>query len=126
MRRFLPRIAGTWLLLQLAGLVCTPTALCATMRAAASVDTCTCSHDDGQTCPMHHPVRNANTKSCSCTNSSSDSTGVAAIASMIGTVAVVTSGSPLAAPADCGACAPAVASGAPLIPPSPTSPPPRG
>jgi hypothetical protein len=65
-RRRLGRLAGAWLVFQLCLVASVPTAACAGLPAAAHGAECTCSHDDGQTCPMHHRTAKSTAKTCSC------------------------------------------------------------
>ena len=50
----LPRVAAGWLVFQLALLISVPTTLCCAMAGNAVAVECTCDHNDGQMCPMHH------------------------------------------------------------------------
>jgi hypothetical protein len=53
--RRLSWFVSAWLVCQLAGLSLGPLALCASAVAEAPAVACTCTHADGQACPMHHP-----------------------------------------------------------------------
>src|SRR4051812_34889130 len=98
-RRQLGRIAGAWLALQLAVLAVVPTALAASMPAAAGT-TCACPHGSGGTsavCPMHHGARNTE-PACSCRSTADPAAAI--VASLLGPTAVlvpVTGAAPLVA-----------------------------
>jgi hypothetical protein len=94
MRRIRPQlsyIAGGWLVLHLCLLVSVPTALCATIAAHTIGAECTCDHEDGQMCPMHHTTSKAKASSdahsCSCRSTSDPDAAIAA--SLIGPAAVL-------------------------------------
>ena len=53
MRPRLARVAGSWLVLHLCLLVSVPTVLRATTPASVDDVECTCTHAEGQMCPMH-------------------------------------------------------------------------
>src|SRR2546422_2895260 len=85
-RRRLSRFAGGCLVCQLCVLSLTP-ALCARIPSAVGGVECTCSHGDGQVCPMHHTTSTSKTKSCSC-RSTTDS-AAAVMASLFGQTALL-------------------------------------
>jgi len=89
LRRRLSRFAAGWLVCQLCVLSVTPAILCARMPSTAGGVECTCSHGDGQVCPMHHTTSTSKskTKPCSC-RSTTDSAAVA-IASLFGQTGVL-------------------------------------
>jgi len=84
MRRFV----GGWLIVQLCSLVSVPLVLCGAAQNPGSAAECTCSHDDGGTCPMHHTTKTSKSKSCSCRSSNDPLSGV--VASLMGDAAVLT------------------------------------
>jgi hypothetical protein len=99
LRNHLARLACVWLLTQGVMLSISSAALCAGMRGAVGVIECTCDHDDGQTCPMHHTTTASKTKSCSCRGT--DDGAAAVMASLFGPAAVLTvSINPVEPPAD--------------------------
>ncbi|MES1254378.1 MAG: hypothetical protein ABUS56_02140 [Acidobacteriota bacterium] len=64
--RRLSWFVSAWLVCQLVGLPVSPLVLCASAVAEVSPVTCTCTHADGQACPMHHPApRSAGDCACS-------------------------------------------------------------
>jgi hypothetical protein len=88
MRLRLRRVAAGWLVFQLSLLMSIPTALCLTMPTSAIGLQCTCAHEDGQMCPMHHTRSKSNSPSCSCRSTTDP---IAAItASLWGPSAVLT------------------------------------
>jgi hypothetical protein len=84
-RRRLGSFATGWLALQLAILVSVPTVLCTTMEATAA-SACTCSHEAGQACPMHHPSSSPAPAACSC--GSATDPAAAIVASLLGPAAI--------------------------------------
>lgn len=86
-RRQLVRLAGGWLVAQLAIVGSAPVALCAGMPSGTAAVECTCAHGDGVTCPMHHATPKRDPKSCSCRSTTSD--GIAILASLFGETAVL-------------------------------------
>ena len=88
LRRRLRRFAGGWLVFQLSALMSIPTALCLTMPTSATGAECTCAHEDGQLCPMHHTRSKSNASSCSCRSTSDPIAAIAA--SLFGPSAVLT------------------------------------
>src|SRR5262245_48473833 len=100
----LGRIAGAWLVFQVCLLVSVPAAVCSTTLASTTVAArCTCGHDNGDTCPMHHPASVSKTPSSSCScRSSSDPIAVLA-AALIGPAAVLASPGPLIDPVNAAA-----------------------
>ena len=89
LRHRLAWFASAWLLIQLANVTVTPSALLAGLPDSSASDACTCAHGDGQICPMHHTTSTSKTKSCSCR--STTDTAAAVIASLFGPTAVLTS-----------------------------------
>jgi hypothetical protein len=83
-RPHLAWIVRAWLLCQAAVLTMTPVTLCAGLSTRVAGQECTCSHGDGQVCPMHHATTTKS--SCSC-RSAAD--GLAAIVFLLGQVAVL-------------------------------------
>ena len=67
-------------------LILAPSALCVSLQNTVAVNDCTCDHNDGQPCPMHHPAPKSKSP-CSC-RSTTNPDG-AAIASLIGPIAIV-------------------------------------
>ena len=59
----------------------TPLGLCVASATAVSAEECTCSHDDGQACPMH-PGAEKSKSSCSCRSTTDPSATV--LASLLG------------------------------------------
>src|SRR3989442_11058276 len=84
----LRRLAGGWLVMQLAVFVSIPTALCLNMSTSATGVECTCAQSDGQMCPMHHTRSKANSPSCSCRSTADPAAAI--IASLLGPSAVLT------------------------------------
>src|SRR2546426_7030463 len=76
-RRRLSHFAGGCLVCQLCVLSLTP-ALCARIPSAVGGVECTCSHGDGQVCPMHHTTSTSKTKSCSCRSTTDSAAAVMA------------------------------------------------
>jgi hypothetical protein len=68
-------------------MVLVPVSLC-TGEGAGIQQTCTCSHDDGKECPMHH-TKTKSKSSCSCRSTSDGPTAI--LASLLGPTAVLTS-----------------------------------
>jgi hypothetical protein len=66
MRLRLRRVAAGWLVFQLSLLMSIPTTLRLATPTSATGLACTCAHDDGQMCPMHHTRSKSNSPSCSC------------------------------------------------------------
>jgi len=87
-RRQLVRLAGGWLVLQLSLVSSAPVVLCIGMSKASPNVQCACSHGDGVACPMHRATPKRDSKSCSCRSTTDD--GIAVIASLVGTAAVLT------------------------------------
>ena len=85
LRRALGRLATALLLCQASVLAATPLSLCVEVMALTDAQACTCSHDDGQACPMHNPQPKS---PCSC-RTANDSTA-AAVLSLFGPSAVMT------------------------------------
>jgi hypothetical protein len=65
LRQHFVRIVGAWLLCQSFAMVAAPVSLCAYTSAGALEQVCTCAHEDGQECPMHHTTAKSR-PSCSC------------------------------------------------------------
>src|SRR4051812_24020517 len=86
LRRRLSMLAAAWLCVQVVLLAATPVVLCVGQSVTGSDVACTCAHGDGLPCPMHHPAPKT-PSSCSCR--SAHDRDVAAIASLLGPVAVV-------------------------------------
>jgi len=86
-RRRLQHLAGGWLVAQLSVLTVTPASLCAGMPNTVAALECTCSHGDGQVCPMHHTRSTSRTKSCSCRGTTDSAATL--IASLFGPSAVL-------------------------------------
>lgn len=78
-------VVGAWLLCQASLAVLVPVSLSA--QTAALEQTCTCSHNDGQMCPMHHTKSKSSQPACSCR--STDDGFTATLASLLGTTAVL-------------------------------------
>jgi hypothetical protein len=87
LRRQFSWIAGAWLLCQASSMILVPVSLCTEERAGVQ-QTCTCSHDDGKECPMHH-TKTKSKSSCSCRSTSDGPTAI--LASLLGPTAVLTS-----------------------------------
>src|SRR4029077_9643252 len=87
LRRLLPRIAIGWLLFQLCIWTLTPTALCLSRERALAAVECTCPHESGQACPMHHPAQRLNTTPCSCRSTTNDAATV--VSSLFGPTGVL-------------------------------------
>ena len=88
LRRRLARFAGLWLVCQLSVHTLVPvTAALATTSTDALVD-CTCAHDEGQVCPMHHRLPHSSSSKQTylwrCANSADD----AATLSFLGPIAL--------------------------------------
>jgi hypothetical protein len=96
LRRHFTWIIGAWLLCQSSVMIVVPVSLCATSRLAAAEQTCTCGHADGRECPMHHS-RTKPQSSCSCRSTTDGPTAI--LGSLLGSVAVLASETPAAAPA---------------------------
>jgi hypothetical protein len=88
MRLRLRRVAAVWLVFQLSLLISIPTALCRTMPSSATALECTCGHEDGQMCPMHHTRSKSNSQSCSCRSTTDPISAITA--SLWGPSAVLT------------------------------------
>jgi len=88
LRRQLVRLAGGWLVLQFCLVSAAPVVLCAGMPGGTANVECTCTHGDEVVCPMHHATPKRDPKSCSCRSTTDD--GIAAIASLFGGTAVLT------------------------------------
>jgi hypothetical protein len=84
MRRFI----GGWLIVQLCSLVSVPLVLCGAAQNLGAAAECTCSHDDGGMCPMHHTTKTSKSKSCSCRSSNDPLSGI--VASLVGDAAILT------------------------------------
>jgi hypothetical protein len=126
-RRRLACVAAVWLAWQVAVLVAVPTTLCAMMSASSLGVECTCAHNDGELCPMHHTrtksAAASATGSCSCRSTSDPLAGMTA--SLLGPLAVVAA-PPVAIVALAADGSVAVSPAAPLHWISvPDSPPPR-
>ena len=89
-QRWIRRIVGGWLVIHLSSFVSVPIVLCATTQHLGSSAECTCSHDDGAMCPMHHTVKPSKSKSTSCSCRSSADPMSAIAASLVGPAAVLT------------------------------------
>jgi hypothetical protein len=78
----LARVAAGWLVFQLTLLLAVPTTLCSTISASTVGAECTCDHDDGTVCPMHHTRSRAHgesgSHSCSCRSTSDPMAALAA------------------------------------------------
>jgi hypothetical protein len=68
-RQNLTRLAGAWLLCQALSLTFVPISLYAGASTPAVEQTCTCAHNDGQECPMHH-TKSKSASTCSCRSTS--------------------------------------------------------
>jgi len=88
MRLRLRRVAAAWLVFQLSVLMSIPAALCLTMPSSATGLECTCAHEDGQMCPMHHTRSKSNSTSCSCRSTTEPISAITA--SLWGPSAVLT------------------------------------
>jgi hypothetical protein len=77
-------IVSIWLLGQLSTWAVVPVALCAQAAGERAVVECTCTHDDGQACPMHHRAPMSK-DTCSCTGTDAGIT----MASLLGPTAVL-------------------------------------
>ena len=86
-RRHLALIIGGWLVSQTFVLTVVPASMCAGAAVSTPEQACTCSHDGGQECPMHHRTAAKSKSSCSC-RSTTDTTTLA-IASLLGPIAVL-------------------------------------
>jgi len=84
-RRQLRRVAGGWVIAQVCVLVLASGVMALTGAAAVE---CTCTHGDAHSCPMHHP-QPASKSTCSCRSTSDGPT--AAVAALLGPIAVVPS-----------------------------------
>jgi hypothetical protein len=93
LRQHFSWIVTAWLLCQASVAVLVPASLCARDIVGAQ-QACTCSHNDGQECPMHH-TRSKSPASCSCRSSNDGLT--ATLASLFGPAAVLTPGSAVVA-----------------------------
>ena len=89
-QRWIRRIVAGWLLVHLSSLVSVPLVLCATTTSLGTSAECTCSHEDGTMCPMHHTVKPSKSKSTSCSCRSSADPMSAIAASLVGPAAVLT------------------------------------
>jgi hypothetical protein len=58
-RTNLARVACGWLVVRLAVFVSVPTVMCSSMAAGAMGVECTCNHEGGGMCPMHHTMPHA-------------------------------------------------------------------
>jgi hypothetical protein len=88
MRLRLRCLAAGWVVFQLSLLMSIPTALCLTVPTSATGLVCTCAHEDGQKCPMHHTRSKSNSPSCSCRSTTDPMAAITA--SLWGPSAVLT------------------------------------
>jgi hypothetical protein len=118
-RRTLSPVAIVWLVSQVLAFALAPVSLCAMPSDAVAVQ-CTCAHDDGQPCPMHH---HDTSSPCSC-RGTSDSAALAMLSLISPPALVVPSVSaprPIASPSLAHAAVFTVADGVSLV----DLPPPR-
>jgi hypothetical protein len=123
----LARVAAVWLVFQLALLLSVPTTLCCTASGNAAAVECTCDHDDGQMCPMHHTRARSHpspaSHSCTCRSTSDPLATLAA--ALVGPVAIVTPTVAVEEPFDVSAAVNRIDSRLPHSTRVPDSPPPR-
>ena len=96
LRKRLVWLAGLWLCGQFAVLTTTPVSLCVGTSQAAAEVACACAHGSEAHCPMHHPETSK--PGCNCRSNSPDPSS-AAVLTLLGHAAVLTSTSnPVAQP----------------------------
>jgi hypothetical protein len=78
-------LAIVWLLSHAFVLGAAPVRLCLELSSRGADSVCTCSHGDGQECPMHH---RAATPSSGCACRSTTDVATAALGSLLGPVAL--------------------------------------
>jgi len=119
-------LACGWLFCQLGTVTASPTVLCFDLARASVPAACTCSHDDGTLCPMHHSRGTRPTSKSDCACRSTADPADALLRSLLGPTAVMTDVSRHAVPLFSSALHP-ISVLEPLSPfVVPDGPPPRG
>jgi len=124
-RSQLAHVAAGWLVFQFSLLVSVPTTLCSMHGPNVAGVECTCAHENGGMCPMHHSRTHVHggTHPCSCRSASDPMTALAAVFS--GPPAVLAAEESSIASPDAGICVPAALVRPPAWISVPDSPPPR-
>jgi hypothetical protein len=91
-------LVPSWLLCQVVVMTASPSALCFELSRASATAECTCSHDDGKLCPMHHTrgTRVPLKSDCGCRSTADPA--AALLQSLLGPTAEMTDVSRHAAP----------------------------
>jgi hypothetical protein len=90
MRRLRQRLAwivGAWLVFQTSALMAAPVSMCAGAMVSVPEQSCTCALGGAMECPTHHRAMPNPKSSCSCRSAADTST--AAVAALLGPIAVL-------------------------------------